>query len=245
VAPAGVYEKSDSPARREEGLEPSEGWLEGKPSETVKIREDDLVFWVNVPRSQKTGFYLDQRDTRRAVRRHSSGRKVLNCFAYTGGFSVAALKGGAHRVDAVDASAPALELARRNVEENGFDPRLNGFAAADVLQYLQNWDGGHDFVILDPPAFARKKNEVEAAVRGYRHINGWALRKAPAGSLLLTCSCSAFVDAPLFRKIVFQAAREAGRPVRILKTHHQASDHPVNLFHPESEYLKSLLLHIG
>jgi 23S rRNA (cytosine1962-C5)-methyltransferase len=175
----------------------------------------------------------------------SGGRRVLNGFCYTGGFTVAALRGRASRVVSVDTSEPALELARRNAGHNGFHLPADAFVAADVFQVLrQEGLEVFDLIILDPPAFAKKKEDVIQACRGYKDLNRLAMKMLPAGGLLLTFSCSHYVEEKLFRQVVFEAASEAGRNVRLLERHRQAFDHPINIFHPESEYLKGFLLYI-
>ena len=244
LVPETVYEKSNIPSRREEGLGDREGFLHGEERDMVLVREDGLEFLVDVVRSQKTGLYLDQREMRKLVGTLARGRSVLNCFAYSGGFSVHALRGGAVRVDSVDSSASALEAAKRNFFQNSLPVEGNGFIKADVFEFLRGPAGGYDLVILDPPAFAKRKSDVRQACRGYKDINRLAIQKAPPGTLLLTFSCSHFVDEGLFRQVVFQAAAEASRGVRILGRHIQAPDHPVNVFHPETEYLKGFLLYI-
>lgn len=245
LKPRVIFEKSNLPSRREEGLDDVEGVLVGDLDGPVEIVENGRRFLVDVAGGQKTGFFLDQRETRDLVVRISAGRRVLNAFAYTGGFSVSALAGGASRVDAVDTSEPALELARRNVRLNGLDETRAGFEAADVFGVLRRKTLDYDAVILDPPAFAKKKADVVAACRGYKDINRLAMLRLPPGGLLLTFSCSHFVDEALFRQVVFQAAREADRTVRILHKHRMAFDHPLSVYHPEGEYLKGLLLHVA
>lgn len=244
LRPGTVYERSNLPSRHEEGLADREGFLHGEERGLVLVREDGLEFLVDVLRSQKTGLYLDQREMRKLAGALARGRSVLNLFAYTGGFSVHALRGGALRADSVDSSAPALEAARRNLFQNGFDAGANGFIEADVFEFLRGPSGGHDLVILDPPAFAKRRADVLGACRGYKDINRLAIQKAPPGALLMTFSCSHFVDEGLFRQVVFEAAAEAGRSVRILGRHIQAPDHPVNIYHPETEYLKGFVLYI-
>jgi 23S rRNA (cytosine1962-C5)-methyltransferase len=244
LAPRSIHEKSDQPVRREEGLPDFEGLLYGEDIQTVEIREDGLRFLVEIRGSQKSGFYLDLREMRKLVRSLAEGRRVLNCFCYTGGFSVAALAGGAAAVDSVDSSEPAISLARRNLLLNGFSESGNIFMTADVFGFLRREMPAYDFVILDPPAFAKKKTDVVAACRGYKDINRLAFKKTGAKGLLLTLSCSHFVDEALFRQVVFQAAAEAGRDARIIQKHRQAYDHPINIYHPESEYLKGFLLHV-
>jgi 23S rRNA (cytosine1962-C5)-methyltransferase len=243
TSPRSIYEKSDLPTRLEEGLLESEGLLYGEAVETVEIVEDGLRYFVQVPGSQKTGFFLDLREMRRLVRTLAQNRRVLNCFSYTGAFSVAALAGGATRAEAVDTSEGAIALARQNCALNGFSAAC-AFHVADVFEFLRRGEISSDFIILDPPAFAKKKADVVAACRGYKDINRLAMLKIEPRGLLLTFSCSYYVDAPLFQQVIFQAAAEASRRVRILQRHHLAFDHPVNIYHPESDYLKSLLLYV-
>jgi 23S rRNA (cytosine1962-C5)-methyltransferase len=245
VAPSrAVYEKSSLPSRREEGLTDFEGLLAGTLDPETRFLENGFPFVADLVRSQKTGFFLDQREMRRLVMSLAQECRILNCFSYTGGFTVYGLRGGASRVVSVDASEPALELARKNVALNGFEVRAADFVRADVFDYLRTLEEEFDLIILDPPAFAKKKTDVVQACRGYKDLNRVALARVPAGGLLLTFSCSHFVDEPLFRTVIFQAAAEAGRRVRLLQRHHQAFDHPLNIFHPESEYLKGFLLYV-
>jgi 23S rRNA (cytosine1962-C5)-methyltransferase len=244
LKPRAIYEKSDLPTRGEEGLADFEGLLHGEAIERVEIAESGLRFGVEIQGSQKTGFYLDLRESRSLVRALADGRRVLNCFCYTGGFSVAALAGGAAAVDSVDSSAPSVSLAQRNLALNGFPEADNRFIVADVFEFLRREGPLYDFIILDPPAFAKRKADIVAACRGYKDINRLALKKAGREALLLTLCCSHFVDEPLFQKVVFQAAAEAGRDVRIVQRHRLAIDHPVNIYHPESEYLKGFLLYV-
>jgi 23S rRNA (cytosine1962-C5)-methyltransferase len=210
----------------------------------VQVEENGLSFIVRPEESQKTGFFLDHREMRDLVRSLAEGKRVLNAFSYTGGFSVYALAGGASRVDSVDISEAAIVQAKRHVALNGFNPKEHGFYTADVFQFLREKDLNYDLVILDPPAFAKKKKDVVPGCRGYKDINRVAMQKMGAKTLLLTCSCSHHVDEGLFQQVVFQAAAEANRQVRIIGRHRLAPDHPVNLFHPESDYLKSLLLYL-
>lgn len=244
LRPAFIYEKSILPSRKEEGLEPFEKLLYGDLAEEILVRENGLKFLVSPKQGQKTGFFLDHRAMREQIRLLSRGKKVLNCFAYTGGFSIYAASGGATCVDSVDISASAMELARKNAGLNGFSLPME-FFAADVFQFLRSSPLDYDLVILDPPAFAKKRKDVIQACRGYKDINRLALQKMPDSSLLLTSSCSYFVDEQLFQKVVFQAAAEAKRNVRIIGRHHLAMDHPINIFHPEGDYLKSLLLYVN
>jgi 23S rRNA (cytosine1962-C5)-methyltransferase len=244
LAPRSIYERSDLPARREEGLPEFEGHLYGTRVGSAEIQESGLRYLVEFERSQKTGFYLDLREMRKLVRPLAAGRSVLNCFCYTGAFSVAALAGGASAVVSVDSSGPAVSLAERNLSLNGFSPSENPLVVADVFDYLRRETASHDFVILDPPAFAKKKTDVVRACRGYKDINRLALQRVLPAGLLLTFSCSHFVDERLFQQVVFQAAAEARRGVRIIQRHRLAYDHPVNIYHPESEYLKGFLLFV-
>ncbi len=244
LGPRTIYEKSDLPSRREEGLAPYEGLLYGEPAGEVRIREEGLEFLVDIIDSQKTGFFLDQREMRKLTREFAGGRRVLNAFGYTGAFSVYALKGGAVVVDTLDISEKALELARRNSELNELPGTSGQFIASDVFDFLRQPDLDYDFIILDPPAFAKKKSDVVPACRGYKDINRLAIRNVRPGGLVMTCSCSHYIDEHLFRQVVFQAAAEADRRVRVIQQHRQAIDHPVNIFHPETAYLKGLLLYV-
>ena len=244
VRPRAVLEKSDLPARREEGLAETEGLLAGERVDKVRILEEGIPYWVSFAQGQKTGFYLDQRENRKLVRDFAAGRRVLNAFSYTGAFSVCALRGGAARADSVDSSASALALARENFELNGLAADSGVFFTADVFEFLREPALDHDFIILDPPAFAKKKADVVAACRGYKDINRLAFQRVRSPGLVLTFSCSHHVDEGLFQQVVFQAALEAGRRVRILQKHRQACDHPVNIYHPETSYLKGFLLYV-
>ncbi len=241
-----VFEKSASPTRRKEGLPDFEGWIVGEAMQPFDISEHGLSFSVTSSGMQKTGFFLDQREMRQLVRTFSKDKVVLNCFSYTGGFSVYALAGGAQRADSLDSSELAIQGARENLKLNGFDISANGFYTQDVMDFLTQptLPEQYDFIILDPPAFAKRASDVENASRGYRDINRAAMLRLPKGGLLLTSSCSAHVDRDLFQTIIFQAAKDAKKEVKILSYHLLAGDHPINLFYPEGDYLKSLLLYI-
>lgn len=240
--PKTIYEKSHMTSRREEGLADFQGIVFGEEVKNLEIRENGLRFTVSILEGQKTGFFLDHREMRALTREYAKGKRVLNCFAYTGGFSVYAASGGARQVDTVDVSGHAMELARRNMALNGFHDQK--FFTADVFDFLREKELPYDFVILDPPAFAKHQRDKISACRGYKDINRLAMQKMPKHSLLLTSSCSYHVDSELFQKVVFQSAVEAGRVVRILGRHRLAADHPINLCHPEGDYLKSLLLYV-
>lgn len=241
-----IFEKSGTPTRRKEGLDDFEGWLVGSAPEPFIVEEHGLKFSVSVQGMQKTGFFLDQREMRELVRGYAKNKTVLNCFSYTGGFTVYALAGGAKRADSVDVSNAAIDGAKINITLNGFSDFDNKFYTQDTLSFLeQNVKvGQYDFIILDPPAFAKRASDIPNASRGYRDINRAAMEKLPSGGLLLTSSCSSHVDRELFQTIVFQAAKDSKRKVRILSYHVLAADHPINLFYPEGDYLKSLLLYI-
>jgi 23S rRNA (cytosine1962-C5)-methyltransferase len=218
--------------------------IHGELPAELTVLEYGIKFQLDVAKAQKTGLFLDQREMRRLVGEYSKGRKVLNCFAYTGGFSLYAMRGGATKVDSMDISADVMKQAELNFKINGFDITENKFVAADVFKFLRESDLNYDLVILDPPAFAKKRSDIDKASGAYRDINRLAMQKMPANSFLLTCSCSYFIDEEIFQRIVFQAATMSGRKVRIVQKHHLAADHPVNIYHPEGDYLKSLLLYI-
>ncbi len=246
LKPAYIYEKSVIPSRKEEGLGESEGLLAGRLEEPVLVEENGLKFNIYLTESQKTGFFLDQREMRQLVRSLAGGLKVLDGFCYTGGFAVAALKGGARRVDLIDYSKRALETAGANLRLNSFSENSFSLVNRDMFEFLEETRQlDYGLVILDPPAFARKKADEKQAVRAYRELNRLAMSKMQPGSLLLTFSCSYYVDSQTFQKTIFQAALEAGRQARIIQRHRQALDHPVSIFHPESDYLKGLLLYLS
>jgi len=241
LSPKGIFEKSPAEFRSKEGLLPAEGCLVGEPvPDLVEIRENGQRFYVDLKKGQKTGFFLDQRDNRDLVKSVSAGANVLNCFSYTGGFSVFAAAGGASSVISVDASAYALELSEKNMALNGFGA-VHSAVQADVFEYLRQEGEAFDLIVLDPPAFCKNKSHVDAAARGYKDINLCALKRLRQGGFFYTASCSSHISADLFQKILFAAAKDAGRELRILsKTSHPA-DHPVSIYHPEGEYLKGLL----
>lgn len=232
---------------KKDGKEELHGqWVLGEPGERI-FQENGLQFYVDIEMGQKTGFFLDQRDNRQALRLHARGRTVLNAFAYSGAFSAFALQGGAQHVASVDISAQATEYARRNVSLNfpGADTPHEPIKA-DVFQYLKDMPvGKYDLIVLDPPAFTKHISTVDKAARGYKEINLKAMQKIAPGGLLFTFSCSQHISTDLFRKIVFGAAADAGREVRLVQQLSQAPDHPVSIFHPEGEYLKGLVLHVS
>ncbi|MDI6698078.1 MAG: class I SAM-dependent rRNA methyltransferase [Candidatus Saccharicenans sp.] len=246
LKPGFIYEKSLIPSRKEEGLAEYEGLLAGNLEEPVLVEEQGIKFKIYLRESQKTGFFLDQREMRQLVRSLSAGFKVLDGFCYTGGFALSALAGGAGYVDLVDYSKKALETAAENLRLNGFSEKSFRLINKDMFDFLEKAGSlDYDLVILDPPAFAKKKADEKQACRAYKELNRLAMSAMKPGSFLLTFSCSYYVDSQMFQKIIFQAALEAWREVRILQRHRQAFDHPVSVFHPESDYLKGLLLFIS
>lgn len=249
--PTTLYERSDVDVREKERLEPREGLLSGaQPPDVVEIVENGLRFGVDVRHGHKTGFYLDQRDNRALVRAAVKQRHaptVLNTFAYTGGFAIYALAGGAAAVTNVDTSAEALRVGRENLARNGFAETsvedIEGDAFT-VLRELHSQKRSFDIVILDPPKFAFTQGDVKRAARGYKDINMQALRLLNPGGLLFTFSCSGAISADLFQKIVFGAALDVKRDVQIIGRMTQSSDHPVALTFPEGEYLKGLICRV-
>lgn len=242
-APQGIYERSEGTVRREDGLRDRTGLRCGDaPPELVRVVERDARFLVDIRRGQKTGFFLDQRENRAMLRDLASGRRVLNAFAYTGGFAVAAGLGGATHVVSVETSVPALALAERNWSENGLGAERSVFVRADVFQYFRDARDPVGIVVLDPPAFAKRRRDVAAAIRGYREINRQAFLRLTPGGWLLTCSCSHHVSAESFRVAVMTAAAEARRAAQIVRHIGPGPDHPVAVAHPEGEYLKGLLV---
>lgn len=206
--------------------------------------ENGLKFHVDWLRGQKTGFFVDQRENRKLLESYAKGRKVLNMFCYTGGFSFYAMRGGAKQVHSVDSSSKAISLTRDNVELNfPGDTRHEAFAE-DAFKFLSEMDNSYDLIILDPPAFAKHKSALKNALVGYRKINGKAFEKIQSGGILFTFSCSQAVSKEQFRLAVFSAAAQSGRKVRILHQLTQPADHPINIYHPEGEYLKGLVLYV-
>jgi len=239
-----IYERSDADVRELEGLPPRNGVLRGNPSEKLQIADGRLRFWVDIAHGHKTGFYLDQWDNRYRVGALAREREVLDCFCYTGGFTVHALAGGAKLVLSVDSSADALALCRENVSLNALPSTLYSTLEGDVFQVLRKFrDEGHQFdlIVLDPPKFAPTAAQAEKAARGYKDINLLAFKLLRPGGILVTFSCSGGVDAALFQKIVASAALDAGVDARIVEYLSQAPDHPVALSFPEGAYLKGLV----
>lgn len=244
----GIYDRSEAAVRQREGLPPEQGLLWGEmPPEIVEINENGRLYGVSIAHGHKTGFYLDQYDNRDVLRALSAGRTVLNSFAYTGGFGIAALQGGASHVLNIDSSAPSLALAADNFRRNDFEEARYAFQCAnafEVLRDLKQAGRQFDIVVLDPPKFAETKAQFKRAARAYKDIALQGAALLSPGGLLVNFSCSGAIDLPLFQKITADAVLDAGRTGQILHYMHQASDHPVGLPFPESLYLKGLVCRI-
>ena len=238
-----IYYKSETTLPIKAAIDGGNGFLLGESHTDVAV-ENGLRFHIDWLKGQKTGFFVDQRENRSLLERYSNGRSVLNMFCYTGGFSVYALRGGAKLVHSVDSSSKAVELVRANVELNfPAEPRHEAFAE-DAFRFLDDMTVPYDLVVLDPPAFAKHRDAVKNALRGYTKLNARAMEKIAPGGILFTFSCSQAVSKEQFRTAVFTAATLAHRQVRILHQLHQPADHPVSIYHPEGEYLKGLVLYV-
>ena len=240
-----VYYKSETTLPFKADISPEDGYLMGSDSKKYIGIENGLQFQMDWLRGQKTGFFVDQRENRALLERYSTGKSVLNMFCYTGGFSVYAMRGGATLVHSVDSSAKAVELTDRNINLNfPDDPRHKSFAE-DAFKYLNNLhtlQQQYDLIILDPPAFAKHREALRNALKGYKRLNAKAFEQIKPGGILFTFSCSQVVTREQFRLAVFSAAAESKRNVRILHQLSQPADHPINIYHPEGEYLKGLVL---
>ncbi len=240
-----IYDKSSQTLPFKADLGAVDGYLWGGPVAVPQVvSEHGERFLVNWEQGQKTGFFLDQRENRELVKRYARGRTVLNTFCYTGGFSVYALAGGAKEVCSVDSSERAVALASENIRLNFGDGAVHSEVAADAVEYLRNIGDRYDLIILDPPAFAKHHKVLGNAMQGYKRLNARALSQIRAGGILFTFSCSQAVSKELFRTTVFSAAAIAGRKVRILHQLTQPADHPIDIYHPEGEYLKGLVLYV-
>ncbi|HCY73398.1 MAG TPA: RlmI/RlmK family 23S rRNA methyltransferase [Rikenellaceae bacterium] len=241
-----VYDKSSGTAPFKAGLELVDGYIykkEGFSEEESVVKENGNNFWVNWGEGQKTGFFLDQRENRALVGKYACGRNVLNLFCYTGGFSIYALNGGAKKVESVDSSARAMALTDRNVALNGFENHISH--TADAMEFLSKVEPGvFDMMIVDPPAFAKHRGSLKNALRAYQRLNAAAISKIASGGIIFTFSCSQVVDKEAFALAVFSAAASVGRRVRIVDRLNQPCDHAVNIYHPEGEYLKGLMLYV-
>lgn len=243
-----VYDKSSGTAPFKAGLDLVDGYLykkDGFNDNEQVVVENGHKFIVNWTEGQKTGFFLDQRENRALVERYAKGRNVLNLFCYTGGFSIYALGAGAVHVDSVDSSAKAMALVDKNVEIGGFDKSRHTSLCVDALDYLRDVpEDKYDLMIVDPPAFAKHRGALNNALRAYQRLNAAAISKVAPGGFVFTFSCSQVVTKEAFALAVFSAAAQTGRKVRILDRLNQPSDHAVNIYHPEGEYLKGLLLYV-
>lgn len=238
-----VYYKSETTLPFKADLHQENGFLRGHDEGNVAI-ENGLKFHIDWLRGQKTGFFVDQRENRSLLEHYAKGRNVLNMFCYTGGFSVYAMRGGANLVHSVDSSAKAIDLTRANAEMNfPGDARHEAFAE-DAFKFLEQAGSNYDLIVLDPPAFAKHKDALPRALKGYTRLNAIAFRKIKPGGIVFTFSCSQAVNKDQFRLAVFTAAAQSGRHVRILHQLHQPADHPINIYHPEGEYLKGLVLEV-
>ena len=239
-----VYDKSSESLRKMTGFRVEDGFLAGNGNE-VEVSENGHTFIIDPVTGQKTGFFLDQRENRQLITRYAQGKRVLNMFGYTGGFSVYAAKAGAELVHTVDSSAPAIAIAERNMALNAVTPGLHTGIVADARNFLVSMDEGvYDLIILDPPAFARSVDSRKQAINGYRAINALAMKKIKPGGILFTFSCSQVVDRQMFTSAITSAAIDSRRKVQILHQLSQPPDHPINIFHQEGEYLKGLVLRV-
>ena len=238
-----VYYKSETTLPYKADLHQENGFLVGG-DETNIATENGLKFHIDWLKGQKTGFFIDQRENRKLLESYSKGKSVLNMFCYTGGFSVYAMRGGASLVHSVDSSSKAIDLTRANAELNFPGDKRHEAFAEDAFKFLEQAGGDYDLVILDPPAFAKHKGALHNALKGYTRLNNIAFQKIRKGGIVFTFSCSQAVNKDQFRLAVFTAAAQSGRHVRILHQIHQPADHPINIYHPEGEYLKGLVLQV-
>ncbi len=239
----GIYYKSETTLPFKADIDRGNGYIMGGPTDDTPL-EYGMKMPVDWISGQKTGLFIDQRENRALLERYSKGRSVLNMFCYTGGFSLAALRGGAKLVHSVDSSARAIELTAGGVEDNFPGDTRHAAFAEDAFKFLVRMDPVYDLIILDPPAFAKHKDALKHALIGYRRLNQKAMEKIKPGGILFTFSCSQVVSKDQFRTAVFTAAAQAGRSVKILYQLHQPADHPINIFHPEGEYLKGLVVSV-
>lgn len=238
-----VFYKSETTLPFKAQLDQENGFLYGGSSENTAV-ENGLRFHVDWLKGQKTGFFVDQRDNRQLLEQYARGKKVLNMFCYTGGFSVYAMRGGATLVHSVDSSAKAIELTNANIQLNFPDDQRHEAFCDDAFKFLDQADDTYDLIILDPPAFAKHRAALHNALKGYTRLNVKAFERIRRGGVLFTFSCSQVVTKDNFRNAVFTAAAQSGRKVRILHQSHQPADHPINIYHPEGEYLKGLVLYV-
>jgi len=243
--PQSVYERSDVATRREEGLSESSGLLFGKEvPDRIEIEEFGCHFRVNVKRGQKTGFYLDQRENRFSLEELSHGKRILDCFCYTGAFAIHAGLGGAKELTLIDSSEEALGIAEEHFDLNRLKEIPHQLIRGDAFEVMRGLESRYDIIILDPPPFAKRKGHLTSASRGYKDLNLWAFRLLKKEGLLFTFSCSQHISWNLFQKIVFSAALDSGKKVQVLSRRGHPIDHPVNLCHPEGEYLKGMICRV-
>ena len=243
--PKGLMEKSSSTSRKTEGLETVQQIHCGEIPAEIVVEEHGLKYAVDLHGGQKTGFFLDQRENRRIIAQHAKGRNALNCYCYSATMGLCMRNAGVETLHNVDLSEDALKLAARNYALNDITPGEGEFQVADVKRFLGDMpEDLYDLIILDPPKFTASKRTVNAAIKGYKHINMTALKKIKSGGLLFTFSCSGLIDMELFRKIIFYAAKDAGRDVRIVRPLHADLDHSLSVYHRENEYLKGLMLYV-
>ncbi len=246
--PKGIFDKSDANARTHENLEIAQGLLWGEnPPEFIEVKENGILYHINIADGQKSGFYCDQRDNRSILAAYTKGKNVLDCFCYSGGFSLNSLKQGASQVTSVDSSALAIETLKHNLELNGFDGNNQTSFQSDVNKQLRAFkEEGKKFdvIVLDPPKYAPSRSALDRAARAYKDLNRLGMLLLEKGGLLATFSCSGAVDLETFKQIIAWAALDAGKEVQIIKQFHQPEDHPVRLSFPEGEYLKGLLLRV-
>ena len=246
--PRGIFDKSDAGARKHENLEATQGLLWGEtPPEFIEVRENGIAYHINIADGQKSGFYCDQRDNREILAAYSKDKNVLDCFCYSGGFTLNSLKHGAAHVTSVDSSALAIETLAHNLELNGFDATQQLSIQSDVnkqLRVFKEEGKKFDIVVLDPPKYAPSRSALDRAARAYKDLNRLGMLLLEKGGILATYSCSGAVDMETFKQIIAWAALDAGKEVQIIKQFHQPEDHPVRVSFPEGEYLKGLLLRV-
>jgi len=238
-----IFYKSDTTLPYKAELNAENIYLKGKSSDNIAV-ENGLKFKIDWEKGQKTGFFIDQRENRSIFEKYAEGRSVLNMFCYTGSFSVYAVRGNAKLVHSVDSSAKAIDLTDKNIQLNFPGNTVHQSFVEDAFKYLDSINNEYDLIILDPPAFAKHKDSLRNALNGYRKLNAKAFEKIQPGGILFTFSCSQAVDKHQFRLTVFTAAAQSGRKVRILRQLNQPADHPINIYHPEGEYLKGLVLYV-
>lgn len=238
-----VYYKSENTLPFKANIEPEDGYLIGKGGNGIAV-ENNLKFIIDWEKGQKTGFFIDQRENRSLLEKYSNGKDVLNMFCYTGGFSCYAMRGGAKSVDSVDSSAKAMEIVNKNMALNFPNDNRHTSYTTDAFKFLDNIQDKYDLIVLDPPAFAKHRDVLRNALQGYKKLNVKAFEQIKPGGILFTFSCSQAVSKEQFRLAVFSAAAISGRNVRILHQLSQPADHPINIYHPEGEYLKGLVLYV-